>query len=189
MHDHLKNVVNLTHSVACVESGNGDGIAACDCVAAVWFLFCQLLSSSAWAVLEERAPRATLNEHVRSRRMKQQRKSIILDIPPEVMAYDRAIARQAGTCKFGGQKLSQACKPTCTYDMCAPTLARRVCSVGCRSHMRLLSVIQSSTAWVWGSRKPWVLYVLGDLSVNHRGTAAERGFEGGTGSCKHAVSV
>ena len=85
--------------------------------------------------------------------MKQQRKSIILSILPEVMAYDRAIARQAGTGKFGGQKLSQARKSTCTYDMRATKLARRVCSGGCRSHTRLPSEIQASTAWVLGEQE------------------------------------
>ena len=30
-----------------------ESITACDCVIAVWFLFCLLLASSAWAVMEE----------------------------------------------------------------------------------------------------------------------------------------
>jgi hypothetical protein len=33
-----------------------ESIAACDYVIAVWFLFCLLLASSAWVVMEERAP-------------------------------------------------------------------------------------------------------------------------------------
>jgi hypothetical protein len=87
-------------------------------------------------------------------------------------------------------------KSICTYDMRATKLARRLCSGGCHSHMRLPSVIQqASTAWVLGEQEAMqcsTSALLGARSVDQRGgnggTAAERGFEQ-SGLCKHAVSV
>ena len=73
---------------------------------------------------------------------------------PAVLACDRAIARQAGTGKCGGQKLSPARRwSMCTYDTCATKWARRVCSGGCRSHMRLTSEVHASTEWVLGEQE------------------------------------
>jgi hypothetical protein len=52
-----------------------ESITACDCVIAVWFLFCLLLASSAWAVMEEQAPLVQQGDTPRARSvMKQQQK-------------------------------------------------------------------------------------------------------------------
>ena len=158
LHDRLNTVINLTHSIACVESGNARAlqrvIASPRCGACS--AFCgPAVPGRFWRNELRWCSRATLNKRVQSRSTKQQRKSIILSILPVVMPYDRAIARQAGagTGRICYQKLSQARKSTCTYDMCAPTLAMRVCSVGCRSRMRLPSEIQASMSWVLGEQE------------------------------------
>ena len=44
-----------------------ESIAACDCVTAVWFLFCLLLACAAWAVMEERAPLVQQGDTPRAR--------------------------------------------------------------------------------------------------------------------------
>jgi hypothetical protein len=81
----------------------------------------------------------------------------------KVMTYRPVLVKG----KFDRQILSQVLNCTCTYDIRGKKLARRVCSVGCRSHTCLTSVIQTSTAWVLGEQgvttESIVIIIIGGL--------------------------